>query len=174
MMEVSACHFLSSWHPLPVEMVAVPVNGMADLKFLFCFFLSFSGWLWCEVDMHLVDAIHLHAFSLSASHGYTELFCFDIEAYPRYPLSYSDALKLSLLLTTAPIIQLIMVLWKIWISWIECFSAWLALLTWHFKMLVWETCSLFWCAVSTYWSVTYLTSLLNRLTAVFLENDNSI
>lgn len=36
-------------------------------------------------------------------------FCFDIKAYLRYPLSYSKAVKLSLLylLTTSPIIQLI-------------------------------------------------------------------
>lgn len=30
MKEVSARHFLSSLHPLPVEMVAVPINGMAN------------------------------------------------------------------------------------------------------------------------------------------------
>lgn len=67
--------------------------------------------------MQLVDALHLR-LSLSASHGHTELFCFDIEAYLRYPLSYSKALKLSLLylLTAASIIQLITVLLKIWIS----------------------------------------------------------
>lgn len=61
--------------------------------------------------MHLVDAVHLHAFSLSASHGHTELFGGDIEAYPRYSPSYSEALELSLLylLATAPIIQLITV-----------------------------------------------------------------
>lgn len=151
MMEVSACHFLFSWHPLPVEMVAMPVNGMVDFEvvlfFFFLSFLSFFGWLWCEVDMHLVDALHLHAFHYLPLMD-TELICFDIKAYLRYHLSYSKALELSLLylLTTAPIIQLITVLRKIWISWIKCFSAWLALLIWHVSR---ETWSSFWCAVGT-------------------------
>lgn len=67
--------------------------------------------------MHLLDALHLHAFHY-LPHGHTELYGFDIEAYPRYPLSYYKALKLSplYLLTKAPIIQLITVLNKIWIS----------------------------------------------------------
>lgn len=58
-----------------------------------------------------MDAIHLHAFPLSASHGHTELSGGDIEACLRYPPSYSEALELSLLylLATAPIIQLITV-----------------------------------------------------------------
>lgn len=49
MKEVSARHFLFSLHPLPVEMVAMPMNGMADLVFLLLFFflLSFFGLPWC-------------------------------------------------------------------------------------------------------------------------------
>lgn len=98
----------------------MPVNGMADLScpfFFSFFFLLLSLDDWCEVDMQFVDALHLSP-SLSPSHGHTELFCFDIEAYLRYPLSYSKALMLSLLylLTAAPVIQLITVLLTIWIS----------------------------------------------------------
>lgn len=53
MKEVSARHFLSSLHPLPVEMAAVPVDGMANdvadfevapfLFFLLFFFLYDNG-----------------------------------------------------------------------------------------------------------------------------------
>lgn len=45
MTEVSARHFLYSWHPLPVESVAKPLNGMADLRlflFIFSFFLRMT------------------------------------------------------------------------------------------------------------------------------------
>lgn len=157
-MEVSARHFLSSWHPLPVGMAAMPVNGMADLKlsFFFPFFFVFPHWMIMVWSGYALSGCNAFIrLSLSASHGHTELFCFDIEAYPRYPVSYSEALKLSLLylLTTAPVIQLITVLCKIWISWIKCFSAWLALLTLHFsgnKQLVRAAWSTFWCAVGTF------------------------
>lgn len=43
MTEVSLHHFLISCLPLPVEMVAMPVYGMADFEVVSFFFLSFVG-----------------------------------------------------------------------------------------------------------------------------------
>lgn len=79
MEEVSVRHFLFSLLPLSVETVAMPMNGVADVFFLVFFLLSFFGLLWCEVDMHLVIALRLHAFHCLPC-GRSELF-FDIKAY---------------------------------------------------------------------------------------------
>lgn len=74
--------------------IGKPANGVTDLKlsffFFFSLFLFFSFDDWCEEVMHLVDALHLHAFHY-LPHGHTELFCFDIKAYLWYPLSHNKS-----------------------------------------------------------------------------------
>lgn len=70
--------------------------GWLEVCFLF---LSFFGSLWCEVDTRFNGCDALTCLPFCASHGHARLICFDIEAYLRYPPTYSEALDLSMLYT---------------------------------------------------------------------------